>query len=204
MKQFWNERYDQETYCYGTNPNLFFSQSLLKFSSGKILLPAEGEGRNAVYAAQKNWEVEAFDWSESGRSKALKLAKANAVSINYKVLSFEEMDYNINSFDAIGLIYVHLAPNEREQMHKKMVSYLKENGVLILEAFEKKHIDFNSKNEKAGGPKDVNLLFSKEELLKDFEDLEILLLEEKELLLNEGAYHCGQSSVIRLIAKKLK
>ena len=79
MKNFWNERYDQDAYCYGTNPNLFFSQSLEKFSPGKILLPAEGEGRNAVFAAQKDWEVLAFDWSEAGQTKALKLAKKSFI-----------------------------------------------------------------------------------------------------------------------------
>jgi SAM-dependent methyltransferase len=203
MKNFWNERYDQDAYCYGTKPNLFFSQSLEKFSPGKILLPAEGEGRNAVFAAQKNWEVQAFDWSEAGQVKALKLAKSNSVSIDYKILSFEEMAYKPDSFDVIGLIYVHLHPQKREQIHKKLISYLKKGGVLILEGFEKKHIEYNSKNEKAGGPKDLNFLFSKEEILKDFEGMEVLFIEEKELVLAEGAYHCGESSVIRLIAKKL-
>lgn len=202
MKNFWNERYDQDAYCYGTNPNLFFSQSLEKFSPGKILLPAEGEGRNAVFAAQKDWEVQAFDWSEAGQVKALKLAKSNSVSIDYKILSFEEMAYKPDSFDAIGLIYVHLHPLKRQEIHKKIVSYLKKDGILILEGFEKKHIEYNSKNEKAGGPKDVNFLFSKEELLQDFEDLEIISIEEKTIELREGAFHCGESAVIRLIGRK--
>ena len=50
MKDFWNERYDEESYAYGNSPNVFFKQQLDKLKVGSLLLPAEGEGRNAVYA----------------------------------------------------------------------------------------------------------------------------------------------------------
>lgn len=203
MQNFWNERYSEEEYCYGKTPNLFFRESLINYNAGKILLPAEGEGRNAVFAAQQGWQVDAFDWSEAGKDKALNLAKENSVSINYTISTFEDIDFPIETYDVIGLIYVHLHPQKREQIHKKLISYLKKGGVLILEGFEKKHIEYNSKNEKAGGPKDLNFLFSKEEILKDFEGMEVLFIEEKELVLAEGAYHCGESRVIRFIAKKL-
>ncbi|MDA0985112.1 MAG: hypothetical protein O3C56_04825 [Bacteroidetes bacterium] len=51
MKDFWNERYASTEYVYGKEPNQYFKQILCSLSPGKILLPAEGEGRNAVYAA---------------------------------------------------------------------------------------------------------------------------------------------------------
>lgn len=57
MKDFWYERFSENIYIYGLHPNAFFKQELLKISSGKILLPAEGEGRNAIFAAQKGWDV---------------------------------------------------------------------------------------------------------------------------------------------------
>ena len=62
MKEFWNERYSQEAYAYGTEPNAFFKSRIDQLSPGKLLLPAEGEGRNAVYAATKGFEVSAYDW----------------------------------------------------------------------------------------------------------------------------------------------
>jgi len=74
MKDFWNERYDEESYAYGNSPNVFFKQQLDKLKVGSLLLPAEGEGRNAVYALSWGWEVLAFDFSESAMVKAKKLA----------------------------------------------------------------------------------------------------------------------------------
>ena len=72
MNNFWNERYSAHEYAFGTEPNVFFAGELRKLPRpGHILFPCEGEGRNAVYAAEQGWTVEAFDLSEMGKRKAL-------------------------------------------------------------------------------------------------------------------------------------
>ena len=66
----WDTRYASEGYAYGIAPNEFFKNSVATYKpSGKMLLPAEGEGRNAVYAAKEGLEVTAFDISVEGRKK---------------------------------------------------------------------------------------------------------------------------------------
>ena len=56
MKEFWNQRYSESGYAYGSVPNEFFRDALLSHldqllpNHSKLLMPAEGEGRNAVYA----------------------------------------------------------------------------------------------------------------------------------------------------------
>jgi len=62
MKEFWNQRYSDVEYTYGEFPNKFISSELQKLKSGKILFPADGEGRNSVFAAKNKWEVFAFDY----------------------------------------------------------------------------------------------------------------------------------------------
>ncbi|HRW96457.1 MAG TPA: SAM-dependent methyltransferase, partial [Bacteroidales bacterium] len=73
MNNPWDARFSGEDFYYGEVPNSFFADFLssVKFK-GKILLPGEGEGRNAVYAAGLGWDVTAFDSSEVARAKALK------------------------------------------------------------------------------------------------------------------------------------
>ena len=85
MNDFWNDRYSSKEYVYGTGPNQFYKEQLEKLAPGKILFPAEGEGRNAVYTAKKGWSVTAFDPSSEGRKKALLLAKKNKVQIEYQI-----------------------------------------------------------------------------------------------------------------------
>lgn len=72
--RFWDQRYDSEEYAYGKKANVFFASRLAHIVPGTILLPGEGEGRNAVHAATQGWKVEAFDLSPAGQRKALSLA----------------------------------------------------------------------------------------------------------------------------------
>jgi hypothetical protein len=67
----WNERYANEEFAYGEEPNNYLKEQLTKLDAGKILFPAEGEGRNAVFAAKEGWTVSAFDISNEGLRKAL-------------------------------------------------------------------------------------------------------------------------------------
>ncbi|MCU0373551.1 MAG: SAM-dependent methyltransferase, partial [Ignavibacteria bacterium] len=93
QKNFWNERYASPDFAYGTEPNDFFKREISKLVPGKLLLPGEGEGRNAVFAAIKGWDVTAVDFSEQAKIKALKLADENNVKINYLVSPLEDYHF---------------------------------------------------------------------------------------------------------------
>ena len=195
MIEMWNQRYAQEEYIYGKEPNEFFRAQLSLLPKGKILMPAEGEGRNAVYAATKSWEVVAFDSSKAAKEKAERLGKLKKVEIEYHISSFEEFKYETNTFDAIALIYAHTF--NRKNTHQKMLSFLKPGGILILEGFSKKQIQFNS-----GGPRNIDMLFSADELKSDFSEFTQLDIDELETELQEGPLHIGEAAVIRAIGKK--
>ncbi len=202
MKEFWDDRYSTDEFAYGKHPNNYLKEQLEKLEVGSILFPAEGEGRNAVFAATLGWSVSAFDISATGKNKALRLSEAQNVSIDYQVGELNTLNYHNNQFDAIALIYAHFPADIKSQYHKTFDKYLKKGGTVIFEAFSKKHLDFNSVNEKIGGPKDINMLFSIEELKSDFVNYEIVELEEKEIELNEGLFHNGQGSVVRFVGRK--
>src|SRR4051794_3192290 len=106
-KNMWDDRYKDQVYAYGKEPNLFFKEWLQKFEPGSILMPADGEGRNGVFAAQVGWKVTSVDLSAEGKSKALELAKEHQVTINYIVGDLEQLQFEKESFDAIGLVYAH-------------------------------------------------------------------------------------------------
>lgn len=198
----WNDRYSAEEFAYGTAPNNYLKESLEKQDLGTILFPAEGEGRNAVYAAKLGWNVSAFDISSEGKNKALKLAESENVILDYQVGELETLEYQPEQFDAIALIYAHFPAAIKSSIHKTLDQYLRKGGCIIFEAFSKKHLDYLAINDKVGGPKDIASLFSIEEIQSDFPNYEIITLEEKEIELNEGLFHNGKGSVIRFIGKK--
>lgn len=199
---FWEERYAQEEYIYGKEPNAFLKEVLPTLKAGKILFPAEGEGRNAVFAAKNGWDVSAFDASAEGKKKALALAEQHGTQIDYQVSTLEDVDYPMHSFDALALVFAHFPENYRKDYHQKLVTYIKPNGTLIIEGFSKSHSRFQASNPQAGGPKDLSMLYDLETLKSDFEDFEFLEAYETEVKLSEGEHHVGLSSVIRIVAVK--
>jgi 2-polyprenyl-3-methyl-5-hydroxy-6-metoxy-1,4-benzoquinol methylase len=200
--QRWDERYSNEEFAYGQQPNNYLKEQLEKLKIGTILFPAEGEGRNAVFAAKLGWKVSAFDISEEGKNKALKLAQTNDVTIDYKIGALETLHYKTEQFDAIALIYAHFPAEIKSAIQQTLETYLRKDGILIFEAFSKKHLEYLAINDKVGGPKDIESLFSIEEIQTDFPHFEIIELEEKEIELSEGSFHNGKGSVIRFVGRK--
>ncbi len=196
MKEFWNERFGKSQYYYGKAPNIFFAEKLKEIPKGKILLPAEGEGRNAVYATLKGWEVTAFDFSEKGRQKALDLAAEYDVEIDYQIHNAADFDAT-EKYDTIALIFAHFAGEEREILFGKLNSCLAPGGHLLMEVFSKNQMERTS-----GGPKKLELLYSREEIKALFPNIDFLILEERKIMLNEGGSHQGEAAVIQVVGVK--
>ena len=203
MKEFWDQRYAQEAMAYGESPNVFFKEQLNSLAPGRILLPAEGEGRNAVYAATLGWEVWAYDWSEVARAKALNYASKQGVSIDYHLGSLDELPQRTSFFDAIALIFVHFPEQVRQRQMRLLQSWLKPNGRLVLEGFSKKHPKYQALNPLVGGPKNTDQLYNLDDLLSDFDHCHPLIAVSQEIELQEGFCHCGTAHVVRLHLEKL-
>lgn len=191
----WDERFSGEEFAYGKSPNRFLAAELTNLTAGKALFPAEGEGRNAVYAATLGWQVFAFDSSAEGKRKAHLLADEMHVAIEYQLASYEEIAFEPETFDMIALIYAH-HPNRAEN-HRKLLQYLKPGGRIILEGFSK-----NQLGNPSGGPKAVDQLYSVEEIKSDFGGLSQIDVWEEDTTLDEGAFHQGKASVIRMTGVK--
>ncbi len=196
-KQFWDDRYSSGNYIYGTQPNRFFEEQINQFEPGRLLLPAEGEGRNAIYAAREGWKVDAFDISAKGRKKALELAKRNHVTINYTISKYKDFEITKEYYDVIALIYAHVHKSKRRHIHRKLLAGLKPGGHLILEAFSKEQL-----GNKSGGPKDIEMLYDLDELLEDFSELQVKHGHDGEIELEEGKHHEGTANLIQLLAQK--
>lgn len=198
MTDFWDERYSEEAYAYGIAPNVFFKDAIGEIPKGKLLFPAEGEGRNAVFAAQLGYEVYAFDTSKEAKIKADKLAQKYDVTLNYSVGDLETLNYPENYFDAVILIYAHVPAEVRTAFCRHLLRLLKPNGQIIFEGFSQEQLNYTS-----GGPKISEMLFSELQVKQDFLNVAFDFLTTEVISLDEGKYHQGLGSVVRFKAKKL-
>ena len=197
METFWNDRYRESGLAYGEQPNAFFAQFIDSHTPGRILLPADGQGRNGLYAAAKGWAVDAFDFSEEAQKHTLASAKAKGLTINYWIDDLKTAQFEPEGYDAIGLIYVHFPAPLRTDFHHRCLAALKPGGHIVLEAF---HPD--QMGRPSGGPSSPDRLFTKERLHADFSKANILLLEKAEVMLEEGKYHQGMAAVMRMVVQK--
>lgn len=195
----WEERFGVPEYVFGTEPNYFLAacKPLLP-ARGRALAVADGEGRNGVWLAEQGLDVLSLDFSPSAQAKARRLAQARGVALEIVRADVHEWDYPPDAFDLVVEIFTQFStPAERERKWAGMRRTLKPGGLLILQGYTPKQLQYGT-----GGPKQVENLYTRAMLEAAFAGFEILLLEEEEREIHEGTSHGGMSAVINLVARK--
>ncbi|MEN9333666.1 MAG: hypothetical protein RLY35_846 [Bacteroidota bacterium] len=199
--QIWNSRYEQNEFVYGEEPNVFFAEHLPLITKGKVLFSAEGEGRNAVYAATQGLESFAFDISSAGRDKALQLAKSKGISIDYQVTDALRYLNQPESMDGLVIIFNHFPKRQQGPIFAHILKMLKPTGKVIFQCFSEGHLNYRDKSN-VGGPSEIDLLYNIQDVQTYFQSFRTMHLVEHEVLLKEGKYHDGLGLVISGIFEK--
>ena len=194
---FWDQRYGEPGWAYGTEPNDFLRSEANRIPLGEVLCLAEGEGRNAVYLAGLGYQVEAIDQSSTGLAKAVALAAQKSVTIRTMQADLVEFDPGRSRWQGIVSIFVHLPAPLRRLIHGRMVQALAPGGLLLLEAYAPAQLAIGT-----GGPKEPERLCSLDELVVDFEGLEPLISRELQRDIQEGKYHQGNGAVLQFLGRK--
>ena len=195
-ESFWNNRYANSAYLYGTEPNVFLAEHC-NLLSGPVLSLSEGEGRNAVFLAERGLEVTGVDISTVALEKATKLAESRGVEIKTMVADLATFEPEENHYGSVVSIYAHLPSAVRNRLYPLIERSLKQNGIVILEAYSE-----NQLSKDTGGPKDADMLMTTDKLRREFANLEPILLREVEREVSEGECHTGMGSVVQFIARK--
>ena len=194
-QNFWNERYANSEFLYGTDPNTFLAENV-QMLEGPVLSLSEGEGRNAVFLATRGLHVLGVDCSAVGLEKAQALARARGVVIETVVADLARFTPEENQFGSVISISAHLPSAVRKVLYPLVEKSLKPNGLLLLEAYSEDQLQKST-----GGPKDIDMLMSINKLLAEFPNLTPILLRETEREVSEGEGHTGLASVVQFIAR---
>lgn len=195
----WNQRFETDAYVFGKAPNRWLQAQAAPWKPGqRVLCVADGEGRNSVWLAQQGLQVDAFDIAEVGVAKARTLAAEHGVNVNFSVNDCDGYEWRAAAYDGVVAIFVQFAdPALRERMFAHMVKSLKPGGLLVLQGYTLKQLDY-----KTGGPGQASHLYSGDLLRTAFAELEIVTLTEYEAELNEGHGHRGMSALVGMVARK--
>jgi len=194
---FWDERYATPTFIYGTEPNDFVAVMAARIPAGPVLCLAEGEGRNAVFLAQRGHAVTAVDASATGLAKAQALAMARGVTIETKAVDLAEYRIEPASWAGIVATWAHLPLALRRAVHAQVVSGLRPCGVFVLEAYTPAQLAFGT-----GGPKDATLCMTLDALRDELSGLDFVVGRECVRDVIEGTHHTGKGAVVQVFAKR--
>lgn len=195
----WDNRYSQEAYVYGEEANVFLQEKIsLLETIDDVLCIAEGEGRNAVFLAEANKTVTAWDYSNEGLKKARKLAEKKQVTIKTEQVDLVHVEWEANQWDAVVNIHGHFNPQDRQTILQGVQTTIKPQGYYISEVYSTDQLRF-----KTGGPKNIAMLYDPIELLELFKDWRIIHFFVGETVRNEGAMHHGAGHVIQMMFQKI-
>ena len=193
MAQFWDQRYSGDQFAYGKEPNDFLLAEASRIPRGKVLCLAEGEGRNAVYLASLGHAVTAVDFSQEGVRKTQALAKERGVTVKSVLKDVMEFDLGSGCWQGIVAIFAHFFRSDRRTLAAHIVKALAPRGVLLMESYRPEQIQLDT-----GGPKDLDLLPTVDELKQEFRALDLVILRNAEREIHEGRFHDGPSATVQL------
>lgn len=196
---FWDERYATDDYIFGTAPNRFLESQAAYIRPGmQALSIADGEGRNGVWLAGQGARVHAVDFSAAALDKARKLARARGVTLEFEQADVLDWNWPDAAYDLVAAIFIQFAPPpERDRIVAGIRRCLKPGGLLILQGYTPKQVEFGT-----GGPPHAANMYTAELLRDWFGDWDILHMAEHESVISEGSHHHGLSALIDLVARK--
>jgi SAM-dependent methyltransferase len=195
----WEMRFAAPDYVFGIAPNAFLAkQRSLLPKTGRALAVADGEGRNGVWLAEQGLDVLSIDFSPTAQAKARALAARRGVRLATELVDVTKWRWPVAEFDVIVLIFTQfVAPAERSEIFARLREALKPNGLLLIEGYTPRQLQYGT-----GGPKQIENLYTRDLLEREFAELSELHINEYDCELDEGTRHVGMSAVIDLVGRK--
>jgi SAM-dependent methyltransferase len=197
--QRWEGRFAAPEYIFGTEPNVFLAaRKELLPRRGRALAVSDGEGRNGVWLAEQGLDVLSIDFSPAAQAKARALAQTRGVTIATELVDLAQFAWPDAVFDIVIDIFTQFfGPDGRAAKFAGIRKALKPGGLLLLQGYRPEQIAYGT-----GGPKEVENMYTRALLEREFADFERIRIDEYDVEMHEGSAHGGMSAVIDLVGRK--
>ena len=159
-REDWNARYAGSELVWTAEPNRRFASEVEELEPGRALDVACGEGRNAVWLAERGWQTTGVDFSDVALAKAERLAESRSVEVEWVLADVLEYEPERGSFDLVAVLYLQLQRDELAQVLHFAVEALAPGGTLIVLGHDTTNLTHGH-----GGPRDASVLFTPEDVV---------------------------------------
>ena len=192
-REDWNARYAQKELLWSAEPNRLFAAEVGGLPPGRALDLACGEGRNAVWLAERGWRVTAVDFSDVALAKAARLAESRGVDVDWVVADVLDHEPEPRAFDLAAVLYLQLPRDELlRAVRRRPARSPREARSFVLGH------DTTNLVDGYGGPKDVSVLFTPEDVTAA---LEGLVVERAETVERTVALDDGEATAIDALVR---
>jgi len=167
-RERWNERYSQPGHLWSARPNRFLVVETSDLAPGRALDLACGEGQNAVWLAERGWEVTGVDFADVAIGKAQERAARDGIAAEFTVADLLEYEPEASAFDLVLLLYFHLPLDELRVVLTRAAAALAPGGTLLVIGHDRTNIEHG-----AGGPSDPEIQYTPDEIADELTGLEV-------------------------------
>ena len=150
----WNERYEQKELLWSREPNQFVAEVTAGLPPGRAADLACGEGRNAVWLAERGWQVVGIDFSATALERGRVLARDAGVEVDFVEADLTSYDLEAGSLEVVIFSYLHLPAAAMSHLLAKAALWLSPGGLLLLIGHARRNIE-----EGIGGPQEPAVLY---------------------------------------------
>jgi SAM-dependent methyltransferase len=195
-REAWNQRYADAELVWSAEANRFVVEEVADLPPGRALDLGAGEGRNAIWLAERGWRVTAVDFSGVGLQKARRLAEARGVEVNWIEADLRTYSPARGAFDLVVLVYIHLPGEERRAVVRRAAVAVAAGGTLLVLGHDRSNIE-----EGYGGPQDPTILFSPDDISDDLAGIEELRVVRADRVLRPVMTDDGERNAIDALVR---
>ncbi|HLI36321.1 MAG TPA: class I SAM-dependent methyltransferase [Streptosporangiaceae bacterium] len=151
----WDQRYSGPDLVWGAGPNRFVADELAALPPGRAIDLGTGEGRNAIWLAERGWRVTAVDFSAAGLARAARLAAERGVSVDWVQADLLDYQPAPGSYDLVLIAYLHLPSASLAQVFRAAAAAVAPGGTLLVIGHDRDNIARGH-----GGPQDPGRLYT--------------------------------------------
>jgi SAM-dependent methyltransferase len=162
-REEWNERYAGHDLLWHAEPNRFLVEEVGDLVPGTVLDVACGEGRNAVWLAEKGWRATGVDFSAVALAKARRMAEERGVEVEWVEADLRVWEPT-GLFDLVIAMYLHLPELMRHETFANAARAVAPGGTILVVGHDRENLTAGT-----GGPQDVSVLFTADEVVRILE-----------------------------------
>jgi SAM-dependent methyltransferase len=151
----WDERYAGPELVWGAGPNRFVAGQLAELPPGRAIDLGTGEGRNAIWLAERGFTVTAVDFSQVGLARAAGLAAARGVSVDWVHADLLNYRPTAGAYDLVLIAYIQLPADRLTALARSAAAALAPGGTLLAIGHDRDNLTRGH-----GGPQDLSVLWT--------------------------------------------